>query len=117
MGNYRSASPSLLAALLVCGSALAATLTPVQVLSNSNQLNGQKISVDGIVSSPKVLISPDGKHYQSFKLCDAGTCLAVFTRDKSTYTEGKEITVKGHFWAVRHEMYITRYNELVLDDK
>jgi len=113
MGKLRFAS---LAALFVCAAAAAAKLSPAQVLYSTNQLNGQDITLVGVVTSLKALVTPDGQPYQSFKLCDAGACITVFTRDNSTYTEGKEITVTGHFWAVRHEGYTTRYNEIILDD-
>jgi len=112
----RLQNPLLIAALLLWATAsAAANLVPSQVLGNTQQLNGQDISVIGVISFLKAGITPDGKPYQSFKLCDTNACLQVYTRDKSTYTEGKQVTVEGHFWAVRHEGATPHFNELVLD--
>jgi len=105
-----------LAFLLAAGAAAASTLSPSAVLAESNQLNGQKISVAGVITSLQAKTSADGKSYQTFRLCDATACLNVYTRDTGTYTPGAQYTASGRFWAVRHEGYKTRYNELVLPE-
>lgn len=107
---------SLILLLALATAASAADLTPGQVLANTNQLNGQKVSVIGVVSSPKAATSPDGTAYQTFKLCDADACLSVVSTTKDSYTEGKQITAQGVFWAVWHQGAIARFNELVLSD-
>lgn len=109
-------TPALLLALIALSPGVfAADLTPSQVMYNTNQLSGQKVQVVGVVSSLKAQTSPDGKPYQSFKLCDANACLSVMTWEKTVYKEGAEITVSGHFWAVLHQGYRTFYNELNVD--
>lgn len=105
-------------ALLSASTVMAATLTPGAVISGANQLNGQKISVTGIITDLMANTSSDGKQYRTFRLCDANACLSVYTRDTtSTFTPGAQLTASGRFWAVRHEGYKTRYNELVLPSK
>jgi len=109
-------SLSLLLAMAALSTGASATnLYPSQVLANTQALNGQKISVIGVVSFLKAGLTPDGAPYQSFKLCDANACIQVYTRDKSTYTEGKQLTAEGYFWAVRHVGSTPHFNELVLD--
>lgn len=111
----RRSTTVLLFALAASASGVsAANLTPSQVLYNTNQLNGQKISVIGVVSSLKAGTSADGTSYQSFKLCDANACLSVVSTAKDTYTEGKQLTAEGVFWAVWHQGTVAHFNELVL---
>ncbi len=109
----RFASAFLLAFAAVTAGA-ATNLTPSQVLYNANQLNGQKVSVTGVVSFLKAAVSPDGTPYQNFKLCDANACLSVASTTKDSYTEGKQITAQGVFWAVWHQGTIAHFNELVI---
>ena len=92
----------------------ATDITPSQVLANTQQLNGQKVGVTGVISFLKAAISPDGTAYQTFKLCDANACLSVASNTKDRYTEGKQITVQGIFWAVWHRGTVAHFNELVI---
>jgi len=110
-------APALLLVLTALSpGVLAADLTPSQVLANTQQLNGQNVSVTGVVSFLKAVTSPDGTAYQTFKLCDANACLSVASTTKDTYTEGKQITAQGVYWAVWHRGSIAHFNELVLAD-
>ncbi|HEV2111558.1 MAG TPA: hypothetical protein VGT99_09410 [Gammaproteobacteria bacterium] len=112
--SVRDALLALSATLLSTG-ASAADLTPSAVLYGANQYNGQEISVTGVVSQFKLNTGNDGKPYESFKLCDAGACLTVYALGSDTRTEGKEITVSGHFWMFVQRGYLTFHNELDLD--
>lgn len=113
----RLRNPLLITALLLWAAASSATdITPSQVLANTQQLNGQKVSVTGVVSFLKAALSPDGTPYRTFKLCDGDVCLAVASNTKDNYTEGKQITVQGIFWAVWHQGAIARFNELVISN-
>lgn len=103
--------------LLWAAASTASDILPSQVLANTQALNGQKISVTGVVSFLKAVVSPDGTPYQTFKLCDANACLSVVSTTKDTYTEGKQITAEGIFWAVWHQGSIARFNELVISDQ
>ena len=102
-------------ALALCESASAADLTPSAVLYSANQYNGQEISVTGVVNGFKLNTTNDGKPYETFKLCDAGACLTVYALGSDARTEGKEITVSGHFWMFVQRGYLTYHNELDLD--
>ena len=106
----------LVTALLWMAASSATDITPSQVLANTQQLNGQKVSVTGVVSFLKAALSPDGTPYQTFKLCDANACLSVASTTKDSYTEGKQITAQGIFWAVWHQGTIAHFNELVISD-
>lgn len=107
-------APAFLLAWAVSAGVAATNLYPSQVLSNTQALNGQKISVIGVVSFLKAGSTNDGKPYQTFKLCDANACLSVVSTTKDTYTEGKQITAEGVFWAVWHRGTIAHFNELVI---
>ncbi len=104
-----------LALVAFSAAALATPLTPSQVLADTQALQGQLISITGVVSFLKAGTTPEGKPSQSFKLCDADACVQAYTLDTKTYTEGKQITVSGHFWAVKHVGYQVYYNEFDLD--
>lgn len=103
------------AAFAVYDSTSAADLTPSAVLYSANQYNGKEISVTGVVSEFKLNTTNDGKPYENFKLCDAGACLTVYALGSDARTEGKEITVSGHFWMFVQRGYLTYHNELDLD--
>ena len=109
-------SAMLLTLILLPISSLATNLTPSQVLYNTQQLNGQSVNVIGVVTFLKAAVSPDGTAYQTFKLCDANACLSVVSTTKDTYTEGKQLTAAGVFWAVWHQGTIARFNELVISN-
>ena len=111
---------SMLAFMLVAGPATADTLTPSAVLYNANQYNGQKVKVTGVVTLLQLKTTNDGSPYVVFKLCDANACLQVYalgtaSGTKTTYTEGKQITAKGHFWMFIQRGYLTFHNELDID--
>lgn len=105
----------ILAALLPCASAYAAKLSPSAVLYSANQYNGQEVKVVGIISHLKLNTTPDGKPYETFKICDGGACLDVYALGADTRTEGEEVTVTGHFWMFVQRGYKTFHNELDLD--
>ncbi len=111
----RFASLLLLVLFTLPGGALATNLTPSQVLANTQALQGQEISVIGVVTSLKSGIGDQGKAYQSFKLCDANACIQAHTLGTKTYTEGEQLTAVGHFWAVKHVGFHVYYNEFDLD--
>lgn len=115
----RRAVPGLLtalAALLVSSAAVALTaVTPSAVFYSANQYNGQEVNVTGIVTKFQLKQAGDGSPYESFKLCDASACLQVYALGKTPYTEGAEVTLKGHFWMLVQRGYITYHNELDLD--
>ena len=115
----RRAVPGLLtalAALLLSSAASALTaVTPSAVLYAANQYNGQKVKVTGIVTKFQLKQAGDGSPYESFKLCDANACLQVYALGSTAYTEGKEVTLKGHFWMLVQRGYQTFHNELDLD--
>ena len=106
---------SMLAFMLVAGPASAAPLTPSAVLYSANQYNGQKVKVIGIITKLQLKNTGDGSPYESFKLCDANACLQVYALGKNPYTEGAEVTLKGHFWMLVQRGYLTFHNELDID--
>jgi cytochrome c-type biogenesis protein CcmE len=106
---------SMLAFMLVAGPASAAALSPSTVLLNANQHNGQKIIVSGIVTTFLIKQAPDGTFYETFKLCDANACLQVYALGDTPYTEGAQVSLKGHFWMFVQRGYLTFHNELDID--
>jgi len=115
MRSYLRTLPIALAAILPCAGASAADLTPSAVLYAANQYNGQKVKVTGVITKFMLKTTSDGKPYESFRLCDANACLDVFAMGAETRTEGKEVTLTGHFWMFVQRGYLTSHNELDLD--
>lgn len=115
MPRYPRFLLAALAAALVCATASAADLSPSAVLYSANQYNGQKVSVIGVITKLQLKNAGDGSPYESFSLCDANACLQVYALGKEARTEGKEVTLKGHFWMFVQRGYQTFHNELDLD--
>jgi hypothetical protein len=115
MSRYTRILLLSLAALLLSTAASAADLSPSTVLLNANQHNGQSIIVSGIVSHLAAKLAQDGTPYQTFKLCDANACLQVYALGTTAYTEGEQLSAKGHFWMFVQRGYQTFHNELDID--
>ena len=115
MKNYTAHFLLALAVMLPCTGALAANLTPSAVLYSANQYNQQEISVTGFITKFKLNTTPDGKPYETFRLCDDGACLDVYALGADKRTEGEQVTVSGHFWMFIQRGYKTFHNELDLD--
>lgn len=105
-----------LVAVLVCGAAVAASLSPTEVVVRSTHYNGQEITVSGAVEDFRAAISHRGNAYETFKLCDSKKCLDVFAWGSTPRTDGAQVALSGRFWEIKHVGRYTFYNELDLDN-
>ena len=96
MKNYTAHFLLAFAVMLPCTGALAANLTPSAVLYSANQYNQQEISVTGFITKFKLNTTPDGKPYETFKICDGGACLDVYALGADARTEGAQEIGRAH---------------------
>ncbi|MGH2638101.1 MAG: hypothetical protein ACRDF4_02275 [Rhabdochlamydiaceae bacterium] len=101
---------------LVSVAAVAADLSPSEIINQPDQYNRQEITVSGVVEDFRAKTSHRGNAYEAFKLCDNKECLDVFAWGSTPRNDGTKIKVSGRFWEIKHVGKYTFYNELDLDN-
>lgn len=89
----RIALTALLA--LVPAAALAAALTPSQIVASPSTYDGKSVTVTGKVSNYQTSSTPMGK-VAGFQLCDS-KCIVVIDKTDQSHSNGATATVSGTF--------------------
>jgi len=104
----------LLISLAVSQSVLAAELTVSQLLADPPAFDGHHVTVSGTAQSLRPESSRWGNEYETFQLCEQ-SCVSVFTVGHPQITEGKRVTVSGHFEADAAFGPFVLHDEIITD--